>query len=43
MRINCAGLDDEAWKKEVLARAEALKAQAERTEAEVMALVLEKV
>lgn len=43
VRINCAGLDDEAWKKDVLARAEALKAQAERIEAEVMATTLGKV
>lgn len=43
VRINCATLDDEAWKKDVLAKAEALKAQAERIEAEVMAATLAKV
>ena len=43
VRINCAGLDDEAWKKDVLARADALKAKAEAIEAEVMAMVLGKV
>lgn len=43
VRINCATLDDEAWKKDVLAKAEALKAQAERIEAEVMAATLSKV
>ena len=43
VRINCAGLDDEAWKKDVLAKAEKLKAEAERAEAEVMALTLAKV
>ncbi|MBK7270643.1 MAG: glutamate formimidoyltransferase [Flavobacteriales bacterium] len=43
VRINCAGLDDEAWKKDVLAKAERLKAEAERIEAEVMAATLAKV
>ncbi len=43
VRINCAGLDDEAWKQDVLAKAEVLKAKAEAIEAEVMALVLDKV
>ncbi len=43
VRINCAGLDDEAWKKDVLAKAEALKLQAESLEAEVMALTLGKI
>jgi glutamate formiminotransferase/formiminotetrahydrofolate cyclodeaminase len=43
VRINCAGLDDEAWKKGVLAEAETLKTQAERLEAEVMATTLGKV
>ena len=43
VRINCAGLDDEAWKKDVLAKAEALKGVAERIEAEVMAITLTKV
>lgn len=43
VRINCATLDDEAFKKEVLAEAEALKAKAEAVEAEVMALTLTKV
>ncbi|MCW5898645.1 MAG: glutamate formimidoyltransferase [Flavobacteriales bacterium] len=43
VRINCAGLGDEAFKKQVLARAEELKAQAEALEAEVMAITLRKV
>ena len=43
VRINCAGLDDEAWKKEVLARADRLKAEAEKAEVDVMAMVLGKV
>jgi glutamate formiminotransferase/formiminotetrahydrofolate cyclodeaminase len=43
VRINCAGLDDEAWKKGVLAEAGTLKTQAERLEAEVMATTLGKV
>jgi formiminotetrahydrofolate cyclodeaminase len=43
VRINCAGLDDEAWKQDVLAKAEMLKARAEALEAEVMATVLAKV
>ncbi len=43
VRINCAGLDDEAWKKDVLAKAEALKTKAEALEAEVMALTLGKI
>ncbi len=43
VRINCAGLDDEAWKKAVLTEAEALKSQAEQLEAEVMATTLLKV
>lgn len=43
VRINCAGLEDEAFKLEVLAKAEALKAEAEAQEAEVMALTLQKV
>ncbi|MCC6399215.1 MAG: glutamate formimidoyltransferase [Flavobacteriales bacterium] len=43
VRINCAGLDDEAWKKEVLVKADALKRRAEAMEADVMALVLDKV
>jgi glutamate formiminotransferase/formiminotetrahydrofolate cyclodeaminase len=43
VRINCAGLDDEAFKADVLARAEALKAQAEALEAEVMTMTLAKV
>ncbi len=43
VRINCAGLDDEAWKTDVLAKAEALKSEAERIEAEVMATTLAKV
>lgn len=43
VRINCLGLDDETWKKDVLAKAEALKAQAEAVETEVMTQVLGKV
>ncbi|MBL7963182.1 MAG: glutamate formimidoyltransferase [Flavobacteriales bacterium] len=43
VRINCAGLDDAAFKTDVLAQAEALKAKAEELEAEVMALTLAKV
>jgi glutamate formiminotransferase/formiminotetrahydrofolate cyclodeaminase len=43
VRINCAGLDDEAFKKDVLQKAETLKEQAERLEAEVMARTLAKV
>lgn len=43
VRINCAGMEDEAFKAEVLAKAEALKAEAEALEAEVMALTLAKV
>lgn len=39
VRINCAGLDDEAWKAKVLKKAEVLKADVEKAEAEVMALV----
>ncbi len=43
VRINCAGLDDAAFKEQVLKEAEALKAKAEALEAEVMALTLAKV
>lgn len=43
VRINCATLDDEAFKQQVLAEAETLKAKAEAVEAEVMALTLTKV
>jgi glutamate formiminotransferase / formiminotetrahydrofolate cyclodeaminase len=43
VRINCAGLDDEAWKQQVLAKANALKAEAEALEADIMAAVLAKV
>jgi glutamate formiminotransferase / formiminotetrahydrofolate cyclodeaminase len=43
VRINCAGLDDAAFKADVLAKAEALKAQADALEAEVMATTLSKV
>lgn len=42
VRINCAGLDDEAFKTDVLAKAEMLKAEAEKLEAEVMAITLSK-
>jgi glutamate formiminotransferase/formiminotetrahydrofolate cyclodeaminase len=43
VRINCAGMEDEAFKADVLKQAEALKAKAEALEAEVMALTLAKV
>lgn len=43
VRINCAGLDDEAFKAEVLKQAEVLKTRAEQLEAEVMARTLAKV
>lgn len=40
VRINCASLDDEAWKKDVLAKAEALKRKAEEEEAAVLGIVM---
>ncbi len=43
VRINCAGLDDAAFRSDVLAKAEALKAKADALEAEVMAVTLAKV
>ena len=43
VRINCAGLDDEAFKSEVLAKADTLKQQVDGLEAEVMATTLAKV
>ncbi|MBK8497319.1 MAG: glutamate formimidoyltransferase [Flavobacteriales bacterium] len=43
VRINCTGLDDAAFKTDVLAKAEALKAKADLLEAEVMAITLAKV
>jgi glutamate formiminotransferase/formiminotetrahydrofolate cyclodeaminase len=43
VRINCAGLDDEAFKADVLKQAETLRTQADALEAEVMALTLAKV
>lgn len=43
VRINCAGLDDEAFKADVLKQAETLKARAEALEAQVMAATLAKV
>lgn len=43
VRINCAGLDDAAFKADVLAQAEALKAKADALEADVMAVTLGKV
>ncbi len=43
VRINCAGLDDAAFKEAVLKEAEALKAKADALEAEVMAVTLGKV
>jgi formiminotetrahydrofolate cyclodeaminase len=41
--INCAGLEDESYKKEVLDQAEGLRAEAEKLESEVMALTLSKI
>lgn len=43
VRINCAGLTDEAFKKRVLDEAEALKEQVGTIEAEVMATTLAKI
>ncbi len=43
VRTNCPGLDDEAFKADVLRKAEALKERAEALEAEVMAITLGKV
>ena len=43
VRINCAGLDDEAWKTEVLAKAETLKKEAEVAEARVLELTLARI
>ena len=43
VRINCAGLDAESWKKGILAEAEALKIRAEELEAEVMEATLAKI
>ncbi|HEY0978956.1 MAG TPA: glutamate formimidoyltransferase [Flavobacteriales bacterium] len=43
VRINCVGLEDEAFRTKVLAEAEDLKKQAESLEAEIMALTLAKV
>jgi len=43
VKINCAGLDDAAFKADVLRQAEDLKLKAESLEAEVMALTLAKV
>jgi glutamate formiminotransferase/formiminotetrahydrofolate cyclodeaminase len=43
VRINCAGLEDEAFKADVVKQADELKARAEALEAEVMALTLAKV
>ncbi|MEZ4756598.1 MAG: glutamate formimidoyltransferase [Flavobacteriales bacterium] len=43
VRINCAGLEDEAFRTEVLREAEALKLRAEALEAEVMQATLAKV
>ncbi len=43
VRINCAGLDDEAFKADVLKQAEDLKAKVGTLEAEVMELTLAKV
>jgi glutamate formiminotransferase/formiminotetrahydrofolate cyclodeaminase len=43
VKINCVGLDDEAFKTDVLKKAEALKIEAEQLEGKVMAMTLEKV
>jgi glutamate formiminotransferase/formiminotetrahydrofolate cyclodeaminase len=43
VRINCAGLDDAAFKENMLKEAEALRTKVEALEAEVMALTLAKV
>lgn len=43
VKINCAGLSDEAFKDDVLKQAEDLKLRAEALESEVMRLTLEKV
>jgi len=43
VKINCVGMDDEAFKTDVLKQAEELKGRAEALEAEVMALTLAKV
>jgi glutamate formiminotransferase/formiminotetrahydrofolate cyclodeaminase len=43
VRINCAGLEDAAFRTDVLTQADELKARAEALEAEVMALTLAKV
>ena len=43
VRINCAGLDDEAFKADVLQQAETLREKADALEAEVMTLTLAKV
>lgn len=43
VKINCSGLEDEAFKADVIKQADALKVQAEKLEAEVMALTLKKV
>jgi glutamate formiminotransferase/formiminotetrahydrofolate cyclodeaminase len=40
VRTNCSSLDDDAWKKDVLARAEVLKKSAEQEEGTVLATVL---
>jgi glutamate formiminotransferase/formiminotetrahydrofolate cyclodeaminase len=43
VRINCAGMEDAAFKADALKRAESLKASAEALETEVMRLTLAKV
>ncbi len=43
VKINCAGLEDEAYKVDVIAKAEELKKTAEKLESEVMAITLAKV
>jgi glutamate formiminotransferase/formiminotetrahydrofolate cyclodeaminase len=43
VRINCAGLDDAAFNKQVLAEAETLRKQADELEAKVMEVTLAKV
>ncbi len=43
VRINCSGLDDETFKKDVLARAEKLRREVDPLEEEVMRITLQKV
>ncbi|MBK7101444.1 MAG: glutamate formimidoyltransferase [Flavobacteriales bacterium] len=43
VKINCVGLEDEAFRTDVLKKAEALKIEAEQLEGKVMAMTLEKI